>query len=156
MKTFFPPAGAVFACWLCFHRIRPPPSRGPLTGFAAAASSSSSFSFSYRGGQSLEARGLTTQVGAGRANDLGVRDTSSWLSGVQLHRLCHRFSALLHCHRVQVRPIWYLEAAEQEDKRLSWATATRSSQTQITNHQSKRQEGSELTEFPQITYNLIQ
>ncbi len=34
--------------------------------------------------------------------------------------------ALKASHRVGVRPIWYLEAEEQEDKRLSWATATRS------------------------------
>ena len=34
--------------------------------------------------------------------------------------------ALKASHRVGVRPIWYLEEVEQEDKRLSWATATRS------------------------------
>ena len=34
--------------------------------------------------------------------------------------------ALKASHRVGVRPIWYLEEEEQEDKRLSWATATRS------------------------------
>ncbi len=32
-------------------------------------------------------------------------------------------------HRVGVRPIWYVEEAEQEGKRLSWATATRSLRT---------------------------
>jgi len=34
--------------------------------------------------------------------------------------------ALKASHRVGVRPIWYLEEEEQENKRLSWATATRS------------------------------
>jgi hypothetical protein len=34
--------------------------------------------------------------------------------------------ALKASHRVGVRPIWYVEEAEQEGKRLSWATATRS------------------------------
>ena len=34
--------------------------------------------------------------------------------------------ALKASHRVGVRPIWYMEEAEQEGKRLSWATATRS------------------------------
>ena len=34
--------------------------------------------------------------------------------------------ALKASKRVGVRPIWYLEEEEQEDKRLSWATATRS------------------------------
>jgi hypothetical protein len=34
--------------------------------------------------------------------------------------------ALKASHRVGVRPIWYLEEVEQEEKRLSWATATRS------------------------------
>ena len=34
--------------------------------------------------------------------------------------------ALKASHRVGVRPIWYVEEAEQEGKRLSWATATKS------------------------------
>jgi hypothetical protein len=34
--------------------------------------------------------------------------------------------ALKASHRVRVRPIWYVEEGEQEGKRLSWATATRS------------------------------
>ena len=95
-------------------------------------------------GQSLEARGLTTHVGAGRANDLGVRDTSSWLSGVQLHRLCHRFSALVFGSSRTRRQTIELG---NNDEGIT--------QTQTTNHQSKRQEGSELTEFPQMTCNLI-
>ena len=50
--------------------------------------------------------------------------------------------ALKASHRVGVRPIWYMEEAEQEGKRLSWATATRSLRRLKANHQSRRQEES--------------
>ena len=50
--------------------------------------------------------------------------------------------ALKASHRVGVRPIWYVEEADQEGKRLSWATATRSLRRLKANHQSRRQEES--------------
>jgi hypothetical protein len=33
--------------------------------------------------------------------------------------------ALKACNQVKVRPLWYVDEQENEDKKLSWATATR-------------------------------